>query len=278
MRIRTIKPEFWQSENMAGASRDARLVAIALLNYADDDGIFLANERVFRGALFPFDADLDVIGAFQELSKNGFVAFAEHSGKTLGKILNFRVHQRIDKPQKSRFNAGNVVFAVIPGTFQESSKNTPGVFQESSTTEVEVEVEVEKEVEADKGSVSVARLEKIQFPKSKAERVSARRSAWLEAEGPCDFTKRPGRLQFASYCRAVHPQWTKGPMVFDDWALHGWNYKGKPIASWFQLLDSFAEAADQSEYGERLPMGEFASRMNLADGMSAKHLAHGEPL
>lgn len=114
--------------------------------------------------------------------------------------------------------------------------------------------------------------------KSFSERCSERRQAWLEESGPCDFTKRPGRLQFASYCRAVHPQWTKGPAVFDDWALHGWNYKGKPIASWFQLLDSFAEAADQSEYGERLPMGEFASRMNLADGMSAKHLAQGEPL
>lgn len=114
--------------------------------------------------------------------------------------------------------------------------------------------------------------------KSFEDRCSERRAKWLEESGPCDFTKRPGKLQFESYCRAVHPQWTKGPLMFDEWALHGWNYRGKPIGSWFQLLDSFAKAADQTEYGERFEMGQISQRLNLADGMNARHLAKGEPL
>jgi hypothetical protein len=153
MRIRTVKPEFWQSASMASVSRDARLVGIALLNYADDDGIFLANDRVFRGALFPFDDDLNIENAFRELSWIGFVAFAEHSGKILGKIMNFRAHQRIDKPQKSRFNAENAVFACIPRPFQECSGNLRGLLHDRSDTEVEVEVEVEVEKEVDAKSV-----------------------------------------------------------------------------------------------------------------------------
>lgn len=150
MRIRTIKPEFWQSESLASVSRDARLVAIALLNYADDTGVFLANGRVFKGALFPFDDDLNVFDAFSELSRIGFVGFAEHSGKTLGKVLNFRAHQRIDKPQKSRFNAENTVFKQVSFLLSEDSKNLLGKLQEPSKTEVEVEVEVEKEVEQER--------------------------------------------------------------------------------------------------------------------------------
>lgn len=157
----------------------------------------------------------------------------------------------------------------------EQPPNQPTTYRQQPSNQA---TEKQQPATPDFPGVTVTPREAAPAWKSKAERVSERRQAWLEAEGACDFTKRPGRLQFASYCRAVHPQWTKGPSVFDDWALHGWNYKGKPIASWFQLLDSFAEAADQSEYGERLPMGEFASRMNLADGMSAKQFAHGEPL
>ncbi len=37
-RIRTIKPTFWTDEDMADISEAACLLAIGLLNYADDEG------------------------------------------------------------------------------------------------------------------------------------------------------------------------------------------------------------------------------------------------
>ena len=38
MRIRTIKPEFWPSEKLAKASREARLLFVGLWSMADDSG------------------------------------------------------------------------------------------------------------------------------------------------------------------------------------------------------------------------------------------------
>jgi hypothetical protein len=140
-RIRTIKPEFWQNEDLASLTHHARLLAIALLNYADDEGCFLANAALVRAACFPFEEDSkNVLGSLQELSKIGYVELRECSGKTIGRVVKFLDHQRIDKAQKSKlvavFAAGNAVknqgnaseksdSTTIPRTFQERSKNVP---------------------------------------------------------------------------------------------------------------------------------------------------------
>ena len=52
-RIRTIKPEFWTDEDMAELSEPACLLAIGLLNYADDEGYFNANPKLIKAAVFP---------------------------------------------------------------------------------------------------------------------------------------------------------------------------------------------------------------------------------
>jgi hypothetical protein len=132
-RIRTIKPEFWQNEQLAGVSFRARLLAIALLNHADDKGLFLANPQLVRAACFPFEEDSkNVLGSLQELSGIGYIEVKNCGGKSVGRICKFLDHQRIDKPQKSKLAD---VFAAnyeekddsktIPGTFLECSGNTP---------------------------------------------------------------------------------------------------------------------------------------------------------
>jgi DNA replication protein DnaT len=54
-RIRTIKPTFWGSRPVATLSRDARLLAIGLISFADDDGRFLAAPAAINGFVFPND-------------------------------------------------------------------------------------------------------------------------------------------------------------------------------------------------------------------------------
>jgi hypothetical protein len=54
-RIRTIKPSFWGSRPVAVLSRDARLLAIGLISFADDDGRFLAATAAINGFVFPND-------------------------------------------------------------------------------------------------------------------------------------------------------------------------------------------------------------------------------
>lgn len=54
-RIRTIKPEFWDSPSVARASPWARLLFIAMWNWADDYGRGTANLKELEGFAFPLD-------------------------------------------------------------------------------------------------------------------------------------------------------------------------------------------------------------------------------
>lgn len=57
-RIRTIKPSFWGSRPVKRLTRDARLLAIGLISFADDDGRFLASVPAIAGFVYPNDEDL----------------------------------------------------------------------------------------------------------------------------------------------------------------------------------------------------------------------------
>lgn len=107
---------------------------------------------------------------------------------------------------------------------------------------------------------------------SKAERRARRRAGWLEEQGPVDFSVRPGKLQFLSYARAVHPQWqeAKAREAYDIWATRGWNHAGRPIGDWTALLDAWADNADQTEYGERHPMGGAVASLGISEALSAR--------
>jgi len=59
-RIRTIKPEFWDSPGTARASLRARLFFIALWGWADDWGVGTANPKHLIGYAFPNDDDVTV--------------------------------------------------------------------------------------------------------------------------------------------------------------------------------------------------------------------------
>jgi hypothetical protein len=124
MRIRSVKPEFWGHEIMANLSPEVRLLALALLNYADDEGYFLASPVSIRGAVFPFvDDSTKIRGWLLELSKIGYVVLGNLAdGRAVGFIPNFRKHQRVDKPQASKLKGS--------ARFQDDSKIVPGTFDE----------------------------------------------------------------------------------------------------------------------------------------------------
>jgi hypothetical protein len=57
-RIRSVKPEFWQDEDMGALSRDARLLYIGCWNLADEHSRLRGDARYLKGQLFPYDDDL----------------------------------------------------------------------------------------------------------------------------------------------------------------------------------------------------------------------------
>jgi DNA replication protein DnaT len=106
-RIRTIKPEFWQDEDLASLSAESNLLAIGLLNQADDEGYFKANPALLKAAIFPLrETSLSTHCMLTELSNIGYLELFEGSdGKQYGLVKNFLKHQKINRPTASKYKA-----------------------------------------------------------------------------------------------------------------------------------------------------------------------------
>jgi hypothetical protein len=103
-RIRTIKPEFPQSESMGRVSRDARLCFVLMWTLADDEGRLRGNSRMLASLLFPYDDDAPgLIGDWlDELDRDGCIERYEAAGSSYIQIANWLSHQKIDKPSASK--------------------------------------------------------------------------------------------------------------------------------------------------------------------------------
>jgi hypothetical protein len=103
-RIRTIKPEFWSHPIIGRLEDGVKTLALALLNFADDEGYFLADPILIRNFARPFDEDstntrhyLDVLSNIGWIEvKNG----SDHG--QIGRVVNFKKHQKIDRPSASK--------------------------------------------------------------------------------------------------------------------------------------------------------------------------------
>lgn len=116
-------------EKLAEKSEFTRLLAIAILNWADDEGYFMANPTLIKGQLFPFLDDSKIIPrSIQDLSSVGWIELSEdEDGRSIGRVTNFAKHQRVDKPKHSIIKPLWV--------FQDASKTHPRSIQDASKEE-----------------------------------------------------------------------------------------------------------------------------------------------
>ena len=105
-RIRTIKPELWESETVGRMSPLARLLFVGLISLADDEGRGRGELRWLGGRLFPYDhqnTTRRLSGAVQEISDAVLAIFYQtDDGCSYYALPGWREHQRIDKPSKSK--------------------------------------------------------------------------------------------------------------------------------------------------------------------------------
>lgn len=103
-RIRTIKPEFPQSESMGNVSRDARLLFIELWTLCDDSGRTRAASRMLASLLFPYDDDAPKLidGWLEELDREGCIIRYSIDGASYIEVCNWLNHQKIDRPSPSK--------------------------------------------------------------------------------------------------------------------------------------------------------------------------------
>ena len=115
-RIRTIKPEFPQSESMGNVSRDARLCFVMLWTISDDAGRLRGNSRMLASLLFPYDDDAPKLidDWLSELEQEGCIQRYAIDGASYLEITNWLSHQKIDKPSPSKlpaFDEGSRILA-----------------------------------------------------------------------------------------------------------------------------------------------------------------------
>lgn len=125
-RIRTIKPEFFTSEDIVGLSPFARLLYVALWCEADREGRFQWKPRTFKMRYFPADS-FDIDPLCDELREAGMVVLY---GDGLSYIPTFSTHQHINPREAA---------SILPdphasATRQPRVSDTPLTVQELSLT------------------------------------------------------------------------------------------------------------------------------------------------
>lgn len=108
-RIRTIKPEFPQSEKIGKLSREGRLLFVLLFTLVDDAGRARAASRMLASLLYPYDDDAagKMDGWLSELERGEHIRRYEVDGSQYLEVTKWLEHQKIDRPSESRLPAYN---------------------------------------------------------------------------------------------------------------------------------------------------------------------------
>ncbi|MFF1782026.1 hypothetical protein [Streptomyces virginiae] len=105
-RIRTIKPEAFESEDLAAVDVTAMVTFFGLLTQADDSGRFRDHSAVIAGrlwALRPEHTPAHVAGDLEQLAEAGLVCrYTGCDGKSWLHIVTWDRHQKINRASESR--------------------------------------------------------------------------------------------------------------------------------------------------------------------------------
>lgn len=106
-RIRTLKPEVWQDENVGDLSHGARLLFIGLITMADDDGRLRELPETIRGHVFPHDgiSKPKIERWLREVASAGMIVRYEVDGREYVAFRQWSKHQKVDKGNESELPA-----------------------------------------------------------------------------------------------------------------------------------------------------------------------------
>ena len=155
MRIRTIKPEFWEDEKIGNLSHGARLLFLCSLNLCDDEGYLRWNAFFLASHAFMYDdIKLETIEKWMiELINNDLVYIYAAGKVTIAHVKNFHKHQRIDKPQPSKYAELDPRRASQKNSENDSENDSENSSKSDSLKEKEKEyIYLEKEINKEKDS------------------------------------------------------------------------------------------------------------------------------
>lgn len=107
MRIRSIKPEFWRSDDISALPLTARLLFIGLWSYVDDNGVGSDKVSSIAADLFAADIEADPTETFRRvtvdtacLEERGLIVRYRANGRPLLYVTNWPRHQLVKNPSK----------------------------------------------------------------------------------------------------------------------------------------------------------------------------------
>lgn len=129
-RIRTVKPEFWTSEQVMECSALARLLFIGIWNFCDDAGNHPLSPKTLKALVFPGDdiTATQVADLLAELESNGLLSVYCNASKLYLHVNGWH-HQKIDKPTikyPSYVRPDNEPSTTTQQPFDEDSANSSG--------------------------------------------------------------------------------------------------------------------------------------------------------
>lgn len=105
-RIRTIKPEAFESEDLASVGVTAMVTFFGLLTQADDAGRFRDHPAIIAGRLWALRADhtpANVAIDLEQLAEAGLICrYTGCDGHSYLHVVTWEKHQKIDRPSASR--------------------------------------------------------------------------------------------------------------------------------------------------------------------------------
>lgn len=190
-RIRTIKPEFRESESMGNVSRDARLLFVMLWTVADDEGRLRGSSRLLASTLFPYDEDARnlIDGWLEELVREHCIQQYEVDGKSYIEIVNWLDHQKIDRPSASRFPPAPV----------DNREDSPKAREDSPSVRGSLDADLGRDLGKDLGGERKGERER-EAPAEPAPASAPREPEKLSRKPKARFAP-PTLEEVAAYCR-----------------------------------------------------------------------------
>ena len=253
MRIRTVKPEFWAHPVMSRLAYDTRILALGLLNLADDEGYFDADPDYIRGSVLFREDSSNVRRMLDELSRSEWITLCGRPERPIGRVVNFRKHQRVDRPQPSRLKQ----YAL-----DESSTNDRRTLDDQSTQEQGTGKGKESPIVPKGDDTPPAPAEEDPLllrakaifrmrPGTPLDRSQAR--AWRTAQPAAEGTTEPEWQLLEAYYCAVIP--SRDDIRRRDLAtlLNNWSGELTRAAAWADRVGWYPENSQKKETGPGEP-------------------------
>lgn len=137
-KIRTIKPEFWDDEDLAKLPYGCRLFYIGMWTHADDLGVCKANPVLLKSKVFPYDniRTEEVKKWLDALSEARFLIPIQFKSESYYVIRTFTAHQKIDRRWFKATIPENTLNQLISGTHGEHGETSASTQRAPDTVSV----------------------------------------------------------------------------------------------------------------------------------------------